>query len=333
MKQSTSKGLPDRMLRVEWRKARGGVGHSFYYNNQSGHLPAMPRTKLPLGSDRAAALRKWAELEGAPPPLDTQTVGYAWNEYAKHARGLLRVRESTRDDYSRCWKELSKAARTAVWDDLSVADLTQYLDRRSAKTRGNREMALLGILWNFALSRGLTKATNLVPNVQRNDEKPDDRYVTDDELTRLKAVAPPIVRDAIDLAYLTGQRPSDVLGLRWEHIKGEELVVTQGKRGALVAIAIVGELRALIDDIRSRKVRSAVWILAENGRHPTLRQLRARFNAAREKSGVDAFSLKHMRPKSASDTQAGATERLGHSTEAITKRVYRRLPTKAMPTK
>lgn len=332
MKQSTSRGLPDRMLKVEWRLKKGGVGHTFYYNNQSGYLKSQPRTKLPLGPDRAAALRKWAELEGAPVPPDQQTVGHAWLLYSRHERGLLRVAESTRTDYRRCWIELKRAAERSTWDDLTVPLLTQYLDRRSAKTRGNREMALLGILWNFALARGLTRATNLVPAVERNLEKPDTRYVTDAELAAVKAVASPVVCDALDLAYLTGQRPADVLRMKWADVRDGYLTVRQGKTGAQVAIAVTGEFAALLARIKARTVVSPVWILAENGRHPTLRVLRERFNSARAKSGVD-FSLKHMRPKSASDTQEGATERLGHTTAAITKRVYRRLPTKAMPTK
>lgn len=138
---------------------------------------------------------------------------------------------SRKSEQQRCWSFLGPVVSTARWDSIEVSDVTQYLDRRTGKTRGNREVALLGILWNFALSRGLTKATNIVPHVTRNAESPDDRYVTDAELAAVKEHCPQFVTDYLDLAYLTGQRPSDTLRIRWADIRDGALHVRQSKTG------------------------------------------------------------------------------------------------------
>ena len=52
-------------------------------------------------------------------------------------------------------------------------------------------------------------------------------------------------RDAMDLAYLTGQRPADVLKMRLPDIRDGFLWLTQGKTRKKLRMAIAGELAAL----------------------------------------------------------------------------------------
>ena len=41
-------------------------------------------------------------------------------------------------------------------------------------------------------------------------------YMTAEMLALVYDCAAPVIQDAIDLAYLTGQRPADVLKMRWD---------------------------------------------------------------------------------------------------------------------
>ena len=78
---------------------------------------------------------------------------------------------------------------------------------------------------------------------------------------------------------------------------------------------------------------SAFLLTDETGAHPRMRELQRMVTACRKASGLEDVSLRDMRPKSASDEQQGAQDRLGHYSASTTKRIYRRLATKARPTK
>ena len=56
-----------------------------------------------------------------------------------------------------------------------------------------------------------------------------DICVTDEMLALAYDCSFPIIQDAIDLAYLTGQCPADVLKMRWDQVKDGALSVEQGK--------------------------------------------------------------------------------------------------------
>jgi len=60
-----------------------------------------------------------------------------------------------------------------------------------------------------------------------------DIYVTDEMVALVYQCATPVIQDAIDVAYLTARRPSDVLKMRWDHLKDGSLWVERKDQGAL----------------------------------------------------------------------------------------------------
>ncbi|WP_196489383.1 hypothetical protein [Burkholderia territorii] len=62
-------------------------------------------------------------------------------------------------------------------------------------------------------------------------------YVEDDLFQKVWNAADQPLRDAMDLAYLTGQRPADTLKFDERDIKDGELWVEQGKRGKRLRIS------------------------------------------------------------------------------------------------
>jgi integrase len=78
-------------------------------------------------------------------------------------------------------------------------------------------------------------------------------YITDEIFKVIRDHASVAVRDAMDLAYLTGQRPSDALRMTEEDIIDGHLVVVQGKTHKKRRIHLSGHLAALIDRIIDRK--------------------------------------------------------------------------------
>jgi integrase len=130
----------------------------------------------------------------------------------------------------------------------------------------------------------------------------------------------------MDPAYLTGQRPGDVIRLNRADIRDAALWFTQRKTGKKLRITIEGELAALIDRIpaRPRKATGFSIIHDENGQPLTYTALWSRFDAAREAAGV-SFQFRDIRAKAATDTEnlAHAQKLLGHKTRAMTEHYTR----------
>jgi hypothetical protein len=88
--------------------------------------------------------------------------------------------------------------------------IAAYRDKRSAKTRANREIALLSHVFNIAREWGLTNRENPGQGVRKNKETPRDYYANDAVWKAVYQKGEIELQEAMDLAYLTGQRPADV---------------------------------------------------------------------------------------------------------------------------
>lgn len=130
----------------------------------------------------------------------------------------------------------------------------------------------------------------------------------------------------MDLAYLTGQRPSDVLKLQRADIRDKALWFTQGKTGKKLRIEITGELAAVIDRIqgRPRAATGLALIQDEKGQRLTHFALRSRFDKARSAAGV-SFQFRDIRAKSATDADdlQYAQNLLGHKHQTMTQHYTR----------
>src|SRR5205823_6366009 len=89
----------------------------------------------------------------------------------------------------------------------------------------------------------------------------------------------------MDLAYLTGQRPADVLKMAIGDVRDGYLMVTQGKTGKKLRIALQGYLATLVERIKSRnyRVTSLALVRNEAGHALSYFALDNRFEAARSK--------------------------------------------------
>lgn len=160
----------------------------------------------------------------------------------------------------------------------------------------------------------------------------------------------------MELAYLSGQRPADVLKMNDNDIRNDELHVKQNRTQHALHIRLhvdgqPTELGACIDRIRARPVRSmsGALIFMEQGQPLTAKILRDQFEAARKSAGEKAekarqedlakrsrsFQFRDIRPKAASEMTSldDASSLLGHNDKQITKRDYGRAGEVVKPTK
>jgi integrase len=208
-------------------------------------------------------------------------------------------------------------------DAIQPADVRTYLDLRgrTAPVRANREKALLSLMFNQARAWGYTSAPNPCAGIKGHREAGRDRYVTDVEYLAVWNAADASLRDAMDLALLTGQRPADVLKMNRADVREGALWVTQNKTGKKLRIQVVGELADVLARIEARSGRGDGPALIQDNQGGRLSYfaMRSRFEKARTAAGVH-FQFRDLRAKAATDTGdlAQAQRLLGHKTRAMT---------------
>lgn len=319
-KPTKNLGLPVRMRARA--KAKGKI---YYYYDHGGR----PRKETPLGSDYVEAIRKWADLEQASlPKAGVITFKVAADRYTRDiipTKATLTQRDNL--------KEIAKLLKffnnpPAPLDEIEPIHVRQYLDWRgeTAKTRANREKALLSHIWNCAREWGYTAKPNPCAGVRGHKEVARDVYVEDASFQKVYDVAEQPLRDAMDLALLTGQRPADLLKMSEADIKDGMLWIRQGKTGAKLRIKIQGELAEVIERIKRRKqdhrVRSLKLLIDNDGIPLAATGLRSKFDRAREQSG-ETWQFRDLRAKAGTEKEmaggmGAAKDLLGHASETMT---------------
>lgn len=327
-KPSRNKNLPVGM------RARHRPSGTHYYLDTG----EKPRREISLGKDYVLAVQKWAELTAAKPVSDLVTFRYAAERYMKDV--LPQKSYTTQKDNLRELKQLYRFFDDppAPLDTIEPVHVRQYLDfRSSAKIRANREKALFSAIWNYARERGLTSRENPCRGVKGYKETGRDVYVDDAVYQAVWKHAEVPLRDALDLAYLTGQRPADVLAFTRADIKDGELWVKQAKTKAKLRIAIQGELAEVMQRISSRKVMSLKLVNSIDGTPMSKHMLRGAFDRARDaaikaqpdlKDQIKAFQFRDLRAKAGTDKDevagmGAAKDQLGHTTEQMTSHYVR----------
>ncbi|KVF68928.1 MULTISPECIES: tyrosine-type recombinase/integrase [Burkholderia cepacia complex] len=329
--------LPPRM-----RLKQTSRGKTYYYYDMGGK----PRRWKALGGDFVEALRMYADLEqGNRGKLSLITFRHVAERYVREILPT-KARETQRTNII----QLSKLyeffdAPPAPIDEIKPVHIRQYLDwRKASPVAGNREIALLSHIFNKAREWGATDRPNPCSGVRKHRETGRDVYVGDTLYKVVWDQADLPLREAMDLAYLTGQRPADVLKLDERDVRDGVLSIKQNKTGTRLRIQIVGDLAALLDRLTARKIghnpRSTRLIVDERGQPLGRDALRFRFDRARESAGIskEEFQFRDLRAKAGTDKEAatdlsGAQALLGHGSQAMTEHYVRKRGVKVAPTR
>lgn len=258
-------------------------------------------------------------------------------------------------------RQVIEACTSLCFDYLTPTQhIAQYRDKRTAKVRANREITLLSHVFNMAREWGYTAKDNPARGIRKSKEQPRDFYADKAVWDAVYAKASEELKDAMDLNYLAGQRPADVLKMMETDIRDGALEVKQNKTKKRLRILLDNddgtrtELGQLIDRIRARprKVRSLYLVATPAGAPLNKGTLRLCFDAARKAAAEETeqnetlegralaerirqFQFRDIRPKAASEIGdlVAASKLLGHSETEITKKVYIRVGETVKPTK
>lgn len=327
------------------------VGYYYDGRDESGK-----RIEIPLGTDLDVAKIEWAKLDRKAVPKTTRLLGDVFNRYERDV--IPGKMPRTQKDNLLSLKQLRAAFSDAPIEAITPQIIAQYRDKRSGKVRANREISLLSHIYNMAREWGITGKENPAAGVRKNKERPRDFYAGPEIWNAVYECALGELRDAMDLAYLTGQRPADVLSMRAADCDENYLQVAQLKTSKKLRIELrhddqLNQLGILVKKLliqrRERGIRNPYLITTQDGRAVTASMLRLRFDDARRAAinnaleGQDRdlaeqirqFQFRDIRPKAASEIKdlTQASRLLGHSDKRITDTVYRRIGEIVQPTR
>lgn len=326
-------------------------GKTYYYFDTC----QRPRKEIPLGSDYVIAVRKWAELIGAEHQAGAVSN---FEELAKvyEAGELLTLAKSTQATHRSDIKHLRAYFNNptpAPLDEIRPEHVAAMMRVHKANpTTANRLRRLFSRMFNLARELGYTVKANPAAGLKGFKTAKRTVYVRDAVYQAVWMAGSQPLRDAMDLAYLTSQRPGDVLTFTERQIvAGAFEVDGQAKTGQRLRIRVEGEFGALIERITKRKEGYKVWCanLAVNlhGMPLTKQVLRTHFEAARERAAqlhpplaaeIRAMWFYDLRAKAADDVSddrgdQAAADLLGHENVSTTRRHYLRRGKIVGPTK
>src|SRR2546430_297434 len=185
-----------------------------------------------------------------------ETVGAVLKAYLPYQRARLKPRS-----YTEVERLLLKHCRPlhvlplAQVDRRAVAAQITTLTTKTGMVTANRTRASLSALFSWAISQGLTES-NPVIGTSRSPERSRDRVLSPAEL---KAIWVATDDDSdysavVRLLMLTGQRASEIAGLRWSEIVDDTIVLPgeRTKNGRQHRIPISKPVRTILA-ARSRR--------------------------------------------------------------------------------
>lgn len=226
-------------------------------------------------------------------------------------------------------------------DQVTAPDVAEFLSHfRDRPRTHNAYRTQLGELMRYAIERGLRDpGTNPVTGVVRTMRtKARTRYISDGELRRIKVAAMrgddgrptrsgPMLCALVDMAYLTGQRISDLLSMEWSQLGADGISFETAKTGAKVLIEWSHRLRDVERRLRQLRVAREAFtprvFTTQDGQPYTYWGASTAWRRAVKRSGVRDCHFHDLRAKALTDkdgregTQAART--MGtHTTDSQT---------------
>ncbi len=323
------------------------------------------KTEYRLGSSEAEAYRAWHEridLQGVD--TDITSMAHLVDRYLAEVVPAKspKTQESNRISLTR----LRPVFGQMKPDDITPRHAYQYRDivsRQNGATSANRDLEVLSHLLSMAVEWGVIDRNPVKGQVKKASIKPRDRLIEDWEIAEVLNLTEAtdartarndrLVKLYIQLKLATGLRRGDLLRLRLGHLKADGIHVKPHKtaessgRRLIITWDEGGELRALVDAIQQippRRIGDAYlfttragkpFINEEDGRANAFDSLWQRFmqRVMTKTRVLERFQERDLRAKVGSESESlqAASERLGHSSTEITKRVYRRKPVSVTP--
>lgn len=326
-----NQGLPQNLVCRERRNKKGVVTRYYFYSLGNGKEKS-------LGKDKLFAVLEAAKLNIVSPQ---KLVRALFIEVAK--RYELEVMplkaKNTITSNKRAIKRLVQffGDPPIALEDIEPKHIRMYLEWRKDKTASaNIEVSLFNHIWNTAREWGYTNQISPTTGIKKYQVKFRDIYVEDYILDKLYQCADQDMKDIIDISYLLGQRPIDIVNIHSNHIYDGILHITQQKTGKKIRIEVTGKLAEILN---RRITTDNQWLFLNNHGKKLARQtLTDKFRLLREltiqtypelSDEISKVQIRDLRAKTATDLSLfadteTARKQLGHTSSTMTQHYIRK---------
>lgn len=297
------------------------------------------KTEISLGTNRNEAFIKAAQLNIE---RESQTARITFGLVAKRYRDeVIPQKKASTAQTDLCKiKNLLLFFNDAPLEEITPQHIREYMTwRKDTPGSANNEFSMFGHIWQYAREWGYTNLPSPNIGMKRYPIRKREIYVENNIFQMVYEVADQDMRDLMDLAYITGQRPVDLVNIRKEHIFDGYLHIVQQKTQAKLRIEIVGKLADIIQD-RLEKATGTHLFSTKKGEKLTARKLGKRFTYIREQAvknnpeyanDIMTFQFRDLRAKSGTDKalslgEEAARQQLGHTSVQMTKTYIRKAP-------
>lgn len=329
-----------------FRKRPQKSGRVYYYFDAG-------KREIPLGPDYTLAVKKWVELSQDTARIVTTFLDLADKYEAEVLPLKAKSTQATQRSDIKLLREFFSSPSPAPLDQIKPPHIHALLKwKKDTPTTANRLKRVFSHMFNMARAWGYTERENPVRGIEGFALSKREVDISDKVYRAVWECASAPLRDAMDLAYLTGQRPGDVLSFHEGMIvDGVFVIKKQAKTGKPLRIRVEGEFGKLLERIAVRKAGYKVWcsslVINLQGLAVTKHTLRNHFEPAREAAAVAnpgmaaairAMWFYDLRAKAADDTadehgDQAAADLLGHDNVSTTQRHYLRRGKKVGPTR
>lgn len=174
---------------------------------------------------------------------------------------------------------------------ITTRDVEGYARERAGKVKGatvNRELALLRHLFNIAMDNGNTDQ-NPARAIKRYPESPwrHKFFFSEAEIKALINASAPHLRSILALAFGTGLRKGDILGLRWDDVDLDRDIISiqMQKTGESVEIPLIPMIRNLLQGMKPRASVSP-FVFPRDSSGQRIGDIKTAFHAALRRSGL-----------------------------------------------
>ena len=281
-------------------------------------------------TDALVALSRLLDAASPSHTIELLIAKYTADELPKKAKATQKSRLQE-------FKPLRKVFGHMSPDTIEPAHVWNYYRERGETEQAKHEVRALSAVISFGRKIGASKLPNPCFGLRLTGSGPRERYVTDDEFLLVRDLAPKMIGFGMDLALLCGYRKADILKLERKHLVEDGVMFETSKDGKFLIIEWNDELRATVDALWRMQPRVRQYLICRrDGKRYTADGFGAMWQRTMEKALKNGlkqrFTFNDIRAKSASDAGSDeeASARLGHNDSRITKRVYRRLPRRAI---
>jgi len=278
-----------------------------------------PRKWIRLDKDLSRAKLLWAQLETGK-PLGGSFFPALLQQWLKSEQ-YTKLSEATKKTYQTLI-DLLPQVFDGPMESIKPMHVAQFMDTHTSKAQANLGRVILSNVFDHAIRRGIIECQNAAKMVPKFVIKGRDRYLTDEEFSAIRSNGNEVVKVAMDIAYLTGARITDVLKIRLADCQDDGLFIQQHKTGKRQLFTWSNELREVIATAKKlpRPVRGLQLLCTNRGKAYTYSAFYTIWNGACTRAGVKNVHFHDIRGKAATEAKQQGQDYqalLGHTSKSM----------------